>query len=197
MKNIKEVEYCDFQLTFQKKQAFELIGSIVGNQYSSVENSGYMIIYVYLDNEAVKLKFKKRGSHIQLIGKSYCFQSEIIVGIMEKLIGENRGNVTIKRFGHDSIYIENIVFGETVMITEINGNHKKILYQKKQVVNSIDIEKTWLSKGVEERIAIWKLESDYALAWLAEGLEKKDKRIINKYKKELQRLHQQRIGMEF
>lgn len=196
MKNIQEIEYCNLELTFEKKQAFELIYSIVGNQYSIVENSGYMIIYVYLEEEAVKLKFKKHGSHIRLMGKNYCFQSDIMFEIMDRLIYESKGHAVIKRVGQRAIYIETVIFGEVVAITEIKGSYKKVLYQKKYILTGEDLEKLWTSTSVEERIEIWKLEVDYALAWLAEALKGKNEVLIIQYKIELQRLNRERISLE-
>ena len=196
MKHIQEVEYCDFQLTIRKNHAFDTIFQVVGNQYSSVENSGYMIIYIYLENQVLKLNFKKFGGHIQLMGKNYTFQSEIMVDIMERLIIEGRGNVIIKRFGQTAMFIETVNFGEIVMITEIDKDKKKILYKKKNVISLEDLERLWLSTSVEERIAVWKLEVEYALAWLAEGLRKQDRIIISTYKRKLEELHQERLSLE-
>lgn len=197
MKHMKEVEYCQFQLTIQKRQAFDTIYSVVGNQYSSVENEGYMIIYIYIKRKTVKLYFKKIGSYIRLMGKNYTFEEECMVEIMEQMISEGKGHVIIKRTSKNyTLYIENMIYGEVSMITEIKGECRKVLYQRKNVVSIENLEQTWASQDAEQRIAVCKLEIDYALSWLHESLENNNKTMIDLYTQKLKSLHIQRISLE-
>jgi hypothetical protein len=115
---------------------------------------------------------------------------------MENLLYHGKGHAIIKRFGEKAIYIETVVFGEIVSIVEVVGSTKKVLYKKKQIISTEDLERLWESTAAESRIRTLDLETNYALAWLAEALEKRDVVLIETYKRVLKELHKQRLMLE-
>jgi hypothetical protein len=170
-----EVEYCNLELRFDRRQVRSFIKSLIQEGFSLYWNESELqfIISIRTGRKLVKLKFQRLGERYKIVG-DYSFKDEKLSELLEKMIGDTRGHAIVKRFRDRQILIENIMFGEIIRTVEIVGVDHKVLYQKNHSVTFEEMVQAFKNKRAEERAAVLRLEIDYELATLHEALQRQD-----------------------
>jgi hypothetical protein len=192
-----EVEYCNLELRFDRRQIRNFIKALIQEGYSLYwnESDQQFIISIRSGRKLIKLKFQRLGERYKMVG-SYCFKDERLAELMEKMIGDTRGHAIVKRFKDRQILIENIMFGEIIRMVEISGVEHKILFEKDHPVTAEEMIRAFRSKRAEERIPVLRLELDYELAVLHEAIEGNNAEAIERSKLRLSELRQEMLLLE-
>lgn len=171
MNKSHEVEYCNLELRFDRRQIRYFIKALIQEGFSLYwnESDQHFIISIRSGRKLVKLKFQRIGERYKIVG-NYSIKDEKLAELLEKMIGDTRGHAIVKRFRDRQILIENIMFGEIIRTVEISGVEHKVLFQREPVITTEQIIQAFKSKRIEERIPVLRLELDYELATLHEAL---------------------------
>jgi len=192
-----EVEYCNLELRFDRRQIQNFIKDLIQEGYSLYwsENDLQFIISIRTGRKLVKLKFQRIHNRYKIVG-DYSFRDEKLADLMEKLIGDTRGHAIVKRFKDRQILVENIMFGEIIRLVEICGMEQKVLFQKAPVVTTEEIVQAFKSKRAEERTQVLRLEMDYELASLHEAIQGEDAAAAAACKERLTAIRQEMLQLE-
>lgn len=197
MSKSHEVEYCNLELRFDRRLIRNFIKSLIQEGYSLYwnESENQFTISIRTGRKLVKLIFQRIGDRFKIVG-DYSFRDDKLAELMEKMIGDTRGHAVVKRFRDRQILIESIMFGEIIRMVEINGMEHKILYQRDPVMTVLEMKQAILSKRIEQRIPVLRLELDYALAELYEAMQVNDVQEAERIKLKLQELQQEMLILE-
>jgi len=193
-----EVEYCNLELRFERRQIQTLIRELIQEGYSLYwsETEGKFLVSIRTGRKLVKLHFEKVNQRYRIVG-DYIIKDERLSELIEKLINDTRGHAVVKRIKDRQIVIENIMFGEIIRLVEVSGMEHRIIYQKKPYVTFEDMIQAFQNKRAEQRISVLRLELDYELSCLNEAIieqdEQKSQEIIDKL--ELLRLEMLQLEM--
>lgn len=197
MNKSHEVEYCNLDLRFDRRQIRYFIKALIQEGFSLYWNESdlHFIISIRTGRKLVKLKFQRVGDKYKIVG-NYSIKDDKLAELMEKMIGDTRGHAIVKRFRDRQILIENIMFGEIIRTVEISGVEHKVLYQREPVITADQIMHAFKSKRVEERIPVLRLELDYELARLYELIETGNEEEAARSKERLTELRREMIMLE-
>ncbi|TJY43590.1 hypothetical protein E5161_05245 [Cohnella pontilimi] len=167
-----EVEYCNLEIRFDRRQIQNLIRELIQQGYSLYwnENDSYFIISVRTGRKLLKLRFQRFQGRYKMVG-NYVVKDERLALWIEKLINDSRGHAVVKRFRDRQVLIENIMFGEIIRLVEVSGVEHRIIYQKRPQITLEDMVQAFKSKRAEIRAGVLRLEVDYELAVLHEALQ--------------------------
>lgn len=193
-----EVEYCNLELRFDRRQIRFLLKSLIQEGYSLYwnESDHHFIISIRTGRRLVKLKFQRVGDRYKIVG-DYSFKDEKLAELLERMIGETRGHAIVKRFRDRQILIENIMFGEIIRSVEITGVEHKVLFQREPIVTTEHVIQAFKSKRAEERIPVLRLEIDYELSSLHDAMEEGDSERAERIKSRLERLRLEMLTLEW
>ncbi|MFC5403159.1 hypothetical protein [Cohnella soli] len=172
MNRSHEVEYCNLELRFDRRQIQNLIRELIQEGYSLYwnENDHHFIVSVRTGRKLLKLRFLRVLGRYKLVG-DYVVKDERLAQWIEKLINSSRGHAVVKRIhDHQVLRIENIMFGEIIRLVEVSGMEHRIIFQKRPQVTIEDMVQAFKSKRAEQRAGVLRLEIDYELAVLHEAL---------------------------
>lgn len=197
MSKSHEVEYCNLELRFDRRQIRNFIKALIQEGYSLYwnESDQQFIVSIRTGRKLVKLKFQRIGERYKIVG-NYSFKDEKLAELMEKMIGDTRGHAVVKRFKDRQILIENIMFGEIIRMVEISGVEHKVLFQKEPVVTVEEMMQAFRSKRPDERIPVLRLELDYELASLSDAIKAGDLKAIQDSKSKLKELRHEMLLLE-
>lgn len=167
-----EVEYCNLELRFDRRQIQNLIRELIQQGYSLYwnESEHLFVVSVRTGRKLLKLKFQRVLGRYKMVG-DYLVKDEKLAQWIEKLIGESRGHAIVKRFrDRQVLVIENIMFGEIIRLVEVSGMEHRIIFQKRPQITVEDMVQAFRSKRAEHRAGVLRLELDYELAVLHEAL---------------------------
>lgn len=168
-----EVEYCNLELRFDRRQIQNLIRGLIQEGYSLYwnESEHQFIVSVRTGRKLLKLRFLRVLNRYKLVG-DYLIKDEKLAIWIEKLIGDSRGHAIVKRI-HDRqvLRIENIMFGEIIRLVEVSGMEHRIIFQKRPQITVEDMVQAFKSKRAELRAGVLRLEIDYELAVLHEAIQ--------------------------
>ncbi|MCR8656049.1 hypothetical protein [Paenibacillus endoradicis] len=193
-----EVEYCNLELRFERRQIQTLIRELIQEGYSLYwsETEGKFLVSIRTGRKLVKLHFEKVNQRYRIVG-DYIIKDERLSELIEKLINDTRGHAVVKRIKDRQIVIENIMFGEIIRLVEVSGMEHRIIYQKKPYVTFEDMIQAFQNKRAEQRISVLRMELDYELSCLNDAIieqdEQKSQEIIDKL--ELLRLEMLQLEM--
>lgn len=192
-----EVEYCNLELRFERRQIQNLIRELIQEGYSLYwsETEGKFLVSIRTGRKLVKLHFEKVNQRYRIVG-DYVIKDERLSELLEKLINDSRGHAVVKRIKDRQIVIENIMFGEIIRLVEVSGMEHRIIYQKKPFVTFEDMIQAFQSKRAEERIGVLRLELDYELSNLQEALLKNDEARVEEITERLQSLRIEMLQLE-
>jgi hypothetical protein len=167
-----EVEYCNLELRFDRRQVQNLIRELIQQGYSLYwnENDHHFIVSVRTGRKLLKLRFQRFLGRYKMVG-DYVVKDERLASWIEKLINDFRGHAVVKRFRDRQVLIENIMFGEIIRLVEVSGMEQRIIYQKRPQITLEDMVQAFKSKRAEQRAGVLRLEIDYELAVLYEALQ--------------------------
>ncbi|TFE31790.1 hypothetical protein [Cohnella luojiensis] len=172
MNRSHEVEYCNLELRFDRRQIQNLIRELIQEGYSLYwnESDHQFIVSVRTGRKLLKLRFLRVLNRYKMVG-DYLVKDEKLALWIEKLIGDSRGHAVVKRFQDRQVLrIENIMFGEIIRLVEVSGMEHRIIFQKRPQVTVEDMVQAFKSKRAEHRAGVLRLEIDYELAVLHEAL---------------------------
>jgi hypothetical protein len=192
-----EVEYCNLELRFDRRQIRNFIKSLIQEGYSLYwnENDQQFVISIRTGRKLIKLKFQRIGDRYKIVG-DYSFKDEKLSELMEKMIGDTRGHAIVKRFRERQIVIENIMFGEIIRMVEISGVEHKVLFQKEPVVTLDEMVQAFKSKRAEERVSVLRLELDYELATLHDAMKAEDEEQTKQCIERLKEMRSEMLQLE-
>ncbi|OBR64919.1 hypothetical protein A7K91_04890 [Paenibacillus oryzae] len=192
-----EVEYCNLELRFERRQIQNLIRELIQEGYSLYwsETEGQFLVSIRTGRKLVKLQFQRLGSRYRIVG-DYVIKDEKLSELLEKLINDSRGHAVVKRIKDRQIVIESIMFGEIIRLVEVSGMEHRIIYQKKPSVTIEEMIKAFQSKRAEERALVLRYELDYELAVLHEALESGDEEAVAASKDKLRGLRSEMLQLE-
>ncbi|EJW17469.1 hypothetical protein M5X00_04005 [Paenibacillus alvei] len=198
MNRSDEVEYCNLELRFDRRQIQNLIRDLIQEGYSLYwsENESLFIVSIRTGRKLVKLRFQRVEQRYKIVG-DYTIRDEKLADFMEKLIGDSRGHAVVKRFKDRQIFIENILFGERIRLVEVIGPKQRVLYQKRPIVTTEEMMQAFLSNRAEQRMRVIRLEMDYALAELFEAMNEQKIAVIESCKEKLNELRSEMIQLEW
>jgi hypothetical protein len=193
-----EVEYCNLELRFDRRQIQNLIRDLIQEGYSLYwsENESLFIVSIRTGRKLVKLRFQRVEQRYKIVG-DYTIRDEKLADFMEKLIGDSRGHAVVKRFKDRQIFIENILFGERIRLVEVIGPKQRVLYQKRPIVTTEEMMQAFLSNRAEQRMRVLRLEMDYVLAELFEAMNEQKIAVIERCKEKLNELRSEMIQLEW
>jgi hypothetical protein len=169
-----EIEYNDLDLWFDRKRVKDFIGELIHAGYSIYwnESVNHFIIAIRSGRRLIKLKFDRLESGYRLSG-NYTLKDLKLAEMLDKMISNTKGNAVVKRFRDEIIRIDSIVSGELIESVEIDGDERKTLFSKPLPLPTsiIDLEQTYLSTKVEQRIPVLRHEIDQALEELIHLIE--------------------------
>ncbi|GIP14426.1 hypothetical protein J40TS1_00680 [Paenibacillus montaniterrae] len=192
-----EVEYCNLELRFERRQIQNLIRELIQEGYSLYwsETEGKFLVSIRTGRKLVKLHFEKVNQRYRIVG-DYIIKDERLSELLEKLINDSRGHAVVKRIKDRQIVIENIMFGEIIRLVEVSGMEHRIIYQKKPFVTFEDMIQAFQSKRAEERIGVLRMELDYELSNLHEAIAAQDETKIAQITERLQTLRIEMLQLE-
>lgn len=192
-----EVEYCNLELRFERRQIQNLIRELIQEGYSLYwsETEGKFLVSIRTGRKLVKLHFEKVNQRYRIVG-DYIIKDERLSELLEKLINDSRGHAVVKRIKDRQIVIENIMFGEIIRLVEVSGMEHRIIYQKKPFVTFEDMIQAFQSKRAEERIDVLRMELDYELSNLHEAIAVQDETKIAQIIERLQTLRIEMLQLE-
>lgn len=198
MNRSDEVEYCNLELRFDRRQIQNLIRDLIQEGYSLYwsENESLFIVSIRTGRKLVKLRFQRMEQRYKIVG-DYTIRDEKLADFMEKLIGDSRGHAVVKRFKDRQIFIENILFGERIRLVEVIGPKQRVLYQKRPIVTTEEMMQAFLSNRAEQRMRVLRLEMDYVLAELFEAMNEQKIAVMERCKEKLNELRSEMIQLEW
>ncbi|CAM4255255.1 hypothetical protein [Paenibacillus tarimensis] len=192
-----EVEYCNLEIRFDRRQIHHLVKDLIQSGYSLYwsENDTQFFVSIRTGRKLVKLRFERIHDRFKMIG-DYIIKDEKLSALLEKLINDARGHAVVKRMKDRQIVIENIMFGEIIRLVEVSGMEHRIIYQKKTTITTEEMIKAFQSKRAEERIPVVLIELDYELASLHEAVQQGRLEDAEKIKEKLSRLRCEMLQLE-
>ncbi|WP_336786275.1 hypothetical protein [Paenibacillus sp. MMO-177] len=192
-----EVEYCNLELRFDRRQIQNLIRDLIQEGYSLYwsETEGQFLISIRTGRKLVKLRFQRMKNRYKIVG-DYTIKDEKLSELLEKLINDTRGHAIVKRIKDRQIVIENIMFGEIIRLVEVSGMEHRIIYQKKPFVTIEEMIKAFQSKRAEERAVVLRYELDYELTVLFDALQENNAEAIAESKEKLALLRSEMLQLE-
>ncbi|MEF2247918.1 hypothetical protein [Paenibacillus sp. IITD108] len=186
-----EVEFCNLELRFERRQIQNLIRELIQEGYSLYwsESEGAFLVSIRSGRRLLKLHFQKLNDRYKMIG-NYTVRDERLTELLDKLINDTRGHAVVKRTRDRQMVIENIMFGEIIRLVEVTGMEHRIIFQKKPAITTEDMIRAFQSKRAEERAAVLRYELDYELSALYEALQSGNEKqvVLSKNKLELLRV---------
>ncbi|MGI2292897.1 hypothetical protein [Paenibacillus sp. GXUN7292] len=186
-----EVEFCNLELRFERRQIQNLIRELIQEGYSLYwsESEGAFLVSIRSGRRLLKLHFQKLNDRYKMIG-NYTVRDERLTELLDKLINDTRGHAVVKRTRDRQMVIENIMFGEIIRLVEVTGMEHRIIFQKKPAITTEDMIRAFQSKRAEERAAVLRYELDYELSALYEALQTGNEKqvVLSKNKLELLRV---------
>lgn len=197
MNKSHEVEYCNLELRFERRQIQNLIRDLIQEGYSLYwsETEVQFLISIRTGRKLVKLKFQRMKDSYKMVG-DYVIRDERLSELLEKLINDSRGHAVVKRMKDRQIVIESIMFGEIIRLVEVSGMEHRIIYQKKPLVTMEEMIKAFQSKRAEERAPVLRYELDYELSVLHEALGAEDEAAVLSSKAKLGELRLEMLQLE-
>jgi hypothetical protein len=192
-----EVEYCNLELRFDRRQIRNFIKSLIQEGYSLYwsESEQQFIISIRTGRKLIKLKFERIGEIYKIVG-NYSFKDEKLAEMMEKLIGDTRGHAIVKRFKDRQILIENIMFGEIIRMVEISGIEHKVIFQKEPAITVEEVMQALRSQRSNDRVQVLRMELDYELTVLSDALKASDEEAIRSSKEKLEAFRHEMLLLE-
>lgn len=192
-----EVEYCNLELRFDRRQIQNLIRDLIQEGYSLYwsETEGQFLVSIRTGRKLVKLHFQRMNNRYKIVG-DYVIKDEKLSALLEKLINDTRGHAVVKRIKDRQIVIESIMFGEIIRLVEVSGMEHRIVYQKKPYVTIEEMMKAFQSKRAEERAVVLRLELDYELQVLYDALQEEQEELIAASKEKLLLLRLEMLQLE-
>ncbi|WP_028611171.1 hypothetical protein [Paenibacillus harenae] len=192
-----EVEYCNLELRFDRRQIQNLIRDLIQEGYSLYwsETEGQFLVSIRTGRKLVKLQFQRMKSRYKIVG-DYIIKDEKLSELIEKLINDTRGHAVVKRIKDRQIVIESIMFGEIIRLVEVSGMEHRIIYQKKPFVTIEEMIKAFQSKRAEERAIVLRYELDYELSVLSDALRDNDEQAAAAAKEKLLALRSEMLQLE-
>lgn len=193
-----EVEYCNLELRFDRRQIQNLIRELIQEGYSLYwnESEHQFIVSVRTGRKLLKLRFQRVLNRYKMVG-DYLIKDEKLAQWIEKLINDSRGHAIVKRFrDRQVLVIENIMFGELIRLVEVSGMEHRIIFQKRPQITIEDMVQAFKSTRAEQRTGVLRLEIDYELAVLHEALEQGLIDIVEQCKQKLNVMRKEMLLLE-
>jgi hypothetical protein len=167
-----EVEYTDLDLQFDRRLVRDFISELIHAGYSIYwnENINQFIIAIRSGRKLVKLRFDRLAEGYKL-GGNYMLHDPKLAELLEKMIGDTKGNAIVKRFHDPHILIDSIVSGELIQRVEVDGDACRTIFVKQHHVTEEELEMVYQLDNVERRIPILRKEVDDALEELIDLIE--------------------------
>lgn len=198
MNRSDEVEYCNLELRFDRRQIQNLIRDLIQAGYSLYwsENESLFIVSIRTGRKLVKLRFQRINNRYKIVG-DYTIRDERLAEFMERLIGDSRGHAVVKKFKDRQILVENIMFGERIRLVEISGMEQKVLYQKRPTVTTEEMIQAYQSTRAEERMDALRIEIDGKLSELYMAMSEQNEDMIQSCKARLTLLRKEMLQLEW
>jgi len=192
-----EVEYCNVEIRFDRKQVHDLIRQLIEEGYSLYwnESDREVVISIRTGRKLLKLRLERQDERFKLVG-DYRVEDGRLANLLEKMIGDSKGHAIVKRFRNRQVLIENIMYGELIRLVEVSGMEHRILYQKSSQITVEDMMEAFRSNRAEQRAAVLRYEIDYELAVLHDALQSGNTEQAEASKERLEKLRIEMLQLE-
>ncbi|MBE3564019.1 MAG: hypothetical protein IMX05_09960 [Hydrogenibacillus schlegelii] len=146
--------------------------------------------------ENITLEFRLREDGYKLLNRRLTFHDPVIAEIFRDFVVRYKGHATIKLYRSDTLYIHHVQYGEVVRITEVSGNQRKVLLDKKETVTMEKVMQMFLLNEIENRIPKLREAVDAELDRLREALAAGDAAGIRASKDRLKKLRREMLLYE-
>lgn len=191
------LEVSDVDLLCSVEQMNELLQELRARGISfSTERYETSQIIRFNGEDSISLEFRLREDGYKLVNKRLKFHDPVIAELFRDFVVRYKGHATIKMFRSDTLYIHHVQYGEVVRITEVSGNQRKVLLDKKEMVTMEKVMQMFLLNDIETRIPKLREEVDAELDALREALDAGDQAAISASKERLKRLRREMLLYE-
>jgi len=146
--------------------------------------------------QAVELVFRRRDGELRLVTRRVQFSQKSAAEAFRDFVVRHRGHATIKYYSKEVLVVQHVQYGEVVRITEISGNQRKVLLDKKGWDSAEKVIEALTRTDVEERIPALRAELDAALDELGEALRRSDAEAAERAKARLRVLRREMLLYE-
>ncbi|PTQ56404.1 MAG: hypothetical protein BSOLF_0236 [Candidatus Carbobacillus altaicus] len=130
------------------------------------------------------------------MNKRLKFHNPVLAELFRDFVVRYKGHATIKMFRSETLFIHHVQYGEVVRITEVSGNQRKVLLDKKEMITMEKVMQSFLLTDIEERIPKVRASIDEALDQLSVALENGDMETVQALKRELRALRREMLLYE-
>ncbi|HEU4964112.1 MAG TPA: hypothetical protein VFV52_09725 [Bacilli bacterium] len=197
MGHYREAEYCDLDVRLSRSDMETFIRQLASGGVSLVwrDRQEHVVLVAMTGQEKREFCFQQREGLFVLTG-TLSLQDERLVNALQQALVTCKGRAVVKHFTEGPIFISKYRNGEALMIMELHGPRKKVVYEKPIKITSEDIMKAMKNKEIEQRIPVLKLELDYELVSLTDALQANDADEVARVKGKLEELRRELLMLE-
>jgi len=166
-----------------------------GVRVQDIERGNDRVLRIEGEHE-VELVFRRRDESLRLVTRRVQFSQKSAAEAFRDFVVRHRGHATIKFYSKDVLVIQHVQYGEIVRITEISGNQRKVLLDKKDWVTTEKIMEALTRMDIEERIPVLREEVDASLDALRDALRREDQVAVKLARKRLDELRKEMLLYE-
>jgi hypothetical protein len=198
MRTVKELEYCNVTVWFDRPTLHALLQTLVeaGLIVTWKESLKQFQVKVYTSEGASELNLHRLNGAYKLHESDYSVHDIRLALVLYHFIEQEKGHAVVKIVNEGKIVVKNIRYGEAVRIVEIKGAERKVIYEKACNVTMDQVIAALKRRDAEERIPVMRLELDYELATLYDAMQTQDKVQIRKSKERLKQLRREMLLLE-
>ncbi|MDY0323204.1 MAG: hypothetical protein RBR24_04200 [Candidatus Carbobacillus sp.] len=191
------LEVTDVELLCTDEQLAELLQELKSRGISfSVDHNSASQVIRFDGEKGIDLEFRLRGDGYKLVNKRLKFHNPVLAELFRDFVVRYKGHATIKMFRSETLFIHHVQYGEVVRITEVSGNQRKVLLDKKEMITMEKVMQSFLLTDIEERIPKVREAIDTALDELHRALESGDIETVHTLKRELRALRREMLLYE-
>lgn len=193
----REAEYCDLEVRLSRSDLEMFIRYLASEGVSMVwrDRNRKAVLVAIAGSEKLEFCFEQKEGLFILTG-SVLLHDERLMKAMQQMLVLCKGRAIVKQFTGGPILISKYRNGEALMIMELHGPRKKVVYEKPIKITSEDIMRAMKNKELEQRIPVLKLELDYELVSLSDAIQAGQQEEVLRVKAKLEELRRELMMLE-
>ncbi len=200
MEHLYEMEYCEIDLRFSKKDLEHLTHLLFKYDLNPEwdYSDRHIKLVVKSPTHEYLLSFRPIGDYYKLNNQHYVIRDVKFAKVLQYFIEQHKGHAIIKSFHNGHVVIQNIQFGMPSRVIEINGYRKKVIYESEtgRMVTMEKIIEAFKRNDAERRIPALRNEIDELLILLNLAIEKNNEETVKLCKEKLGSLRHEMLMLE-